>query len=83
MNTAVRSLERVRDWLDERGRSAWIALAVVGFVVFWPIGLALLAYIIWSKRMRCNRWGRHRPFRRSRHGPRPATPPSMPTARRR
>ena len=63
MNTAVRSLERVRDWLDERGRSAWIALAVVGLVVFWPIGLALIAYIIWSKRMRCNRWGQHRSFR--------------------
>ena len=60
MNTAVRSLERVRDWLDERGGSAWIALAVVGLVVFWPIGLALIAYILWSKRMRCNRnhWGR-------------------------
>ena len=63
MNTAVRSLERVRDWLDERGRSAWIALAVVGLVVFWPIGLALIAYIIWSKRMRCNHWGQHRSFR--------------------
>ena len=25
MNTAVRSLERARDWLDERGRAAWIA----------------------------------------------------------
>lgn len=62
MNTAVRSLERARDWLDERGRSAWIALTVVGLVVFWPIGLALLAYVIWSKRMRCNRWGQHRHF---------------------
>jgi len=24
---------------------------VLGFVFFWPIGLALLAYMIWSKRM--------------------------------
>ena len=38
-------------WLDERGRGAWIAAMVVGFVVFWPVGLALLAYMIWSKRM--------------------------------
>ncbi len=24
---------------------------VLGFILFWPIGLALLAYMIWSKRM--------------------------------
>jgi hypothetical protein len=24
---------------------------VLGFVFFWPVGLALLAYVIWSKRM--------------------------------
>jgi hypothetical protein len=24
---------------------------VAGFVVFWPLGLAVLAYMIWSKRM--------------------------------
>ncbi|MCC6304134.1 MAG: DUF2852 domain-containing protein [Rhodobacteraceae bacterium] len=38
-------------WLDERGKPAWIVATVLGFVVFWPIGLALLAYLIWSKRM--------------------------------
>ena len=59
MNTAVRWLERARDGLDERGRWAWIAVTVVGFVLFWPIGLALLVYIFWSKRMTCRSWGRH------------------------
>ena len=44
-------LGRAEDWLDDRGRGAWIAVMVVGFVVFWPIGLALLAYMIWSKQM--------------------------------
>ena len=24
---------------------------ILGFVFFWPLGLALLAYMIWSKRM--------------------------------
>ena len=24
---------------------------VLGFILFWPVGLALLAYMIWSKRM--------------------------------
>ena len=42
---------RAEAWLDERGKGAWIAAMVVGFIVFWPIGLALLAYMIWSKRM--------------------------------
>ena len=59
-------------WLDERGKGAWIAAMVIGFIVFWPIGLALLAYMIWGKRMfgkSCNRshnhhraaWAMHRP----------------------
>lgn len=44
-------LVRIRDWLDERGRPAWIAAMVLGFVAFWPVGLAILGYMIWSKRM--------------------------------
>lgn len=44
-------LGRAEDWLDDRGKGAWIAAMVLGFVFFWPIGLALLAYMIWSKRM--------------------------------
>lgn len=44
-------LARVRDWLDERGRPAWIVAMILGFVAFWPIGLAFLTYMIWSKRM--------------------------------
>ena len=36
-------------------RPAWtpatIALMVIGFVVFWPLGLAMLAYIIWGDRL--------------------------------
>ena len=49
-------------WLDERGKGAWIAAMVLGFIFFWPIGLALLAYMIWSKRMfngSCARRTRH------------------------
>jgi hypothetical protein len=42
---------RTEGWLDERGKGAWIAAMVLGFIFFWPIGLALLAYMIWSKRM--------------------------------
>ena len=42
---------RTEAWLDERGKGAWIVAMVLGFVFIWPIGLALLAYMIWSKRM--------------------------------
>ncbi|MFN6979975.1 MAG: DUF2852 domain-containing protein [Gemmobacter sp.] len=44
-------LTRAEAWLDDRGKGAWIAAMVLGFVFFWPIGLALLGYMIWSKRM--------------------------------
>lgn len=37
--------------IDDFGKPAWIALMVIGFIVFWPVGLAILAYIIWSGRM--------------------------------
>jgi hypothetical protein len=37
--------------MDHYGKPAWITLMVVGFVLFWPIGLAILAYLIWSGRM--------------------------------
>jgi Protein of unknown function (DUF2852) len=40
--------------IDDFGKPAWIALMVLGFIVFWPIGLAILAYIIWSGRMGCS-----------------------------
>ena len=42
---------RAEAWLDDRGKGAWIAAMVLGFIFVWPLGLALLAYMIWSKRM--------------------------------
>jgi hypothetical protein len=59
-------LSRSEAWLDNKGKGAWIAAMVLGFILFWPIGLALLAYMIWGKQMfgkscRSNRksWNRH------------------------
>ncbi|MEJ6398078.1 DUF2852 domain-containing protein [Yoonia sp. 208BN28-4] len=54
---------RSEAWLDERGKGAWIAAMVLGFIFVWPVGLALLAYMIWSKRMfnkSCNSMTRSR-----------------------
>jgi hypothetical protein len=42
---------RSEDWLDARGRTAWIIAMILGFIIFWPVGLALLAYMIWGKKM--------------------------------
>ena len=42
---------RAESWLDARGKGAWIAAMILGMIFFWPIGLALLAYMIWSNRM--------------------------------
>ncbi|MGQ0457986.1 MAG: DUF2852 domain-containing protein [Hyphomicrobium sp.] len=39
--------------LDDYGKPAWLAAMIVGFVLFWPIGLAILAYLLWSGRMTC------------------------------
>ena len=38
-------------WLDDKGKGAWIAAMVLGFIFIWPVGLAILFYMIWSKRM--------------------------------
>jgi len=45
--------------IDEQGPFAWIGLMVLSFILFWPAGLALLAFLIWSGRMGCRagRWG--------------------------
>ena len=43
--------------LDDLGRPAWITLMVLAFIVFWPLGLAVLAYLLWSGRMGCGRSG--------------------------
>ncbi len=44
--------------LDDIGRPVWIALMVLGFILFWPVGLAVLAYLVWSRRMGCHGYGR-------------------------
>ena len=40
--------------LDDFGNPAWIALTVVGFLVWWPLGLVVLGYLAGSGRL--GRW---------------------------
>ncbi|MGH1368943.1 MAG: DUF2852 domain-containing protein [Maritimibacter sp.] len=62
-------LSRTESWLDARGKGAWMALMVLGMIFVWPIGLALLFYMIWSKKMFAQSCGarRHRHAHRHAH----------------
>ena len=43
--------------LDELGKPAWLGLMVLAFIAWWPMGLAILAFLIWSGRMACWKHG--------------------------
>jgi hypothetical protein len=43
--------------LDELGAAAWITGMILGFIIWWPLGLGILAFMIGSGRMGC--WNRH------------------------
>src|SRR6516164_274656 len=51
--------------LDEIGKPAWVGLTVVSFILFWPLGLVVLGYLIGSGRMAC--WA-HNSSDRWQHG---------------
>jgi hypothetical protein len=59
--------ERVYDephyrWHGQRFmHPVWIVAMILGFIFWWPVGLAILAYMIWSRSMACHspdRWQR-------------------------
>lgn len=71
MSTVATWPNQAETWLDERGKGAWIAAMVLGFVFVWPVGLAILAYMIWSKRMfsgNCAKRNRTQMSRRNHRG---------------
>ena len=37
----------------------WIVFMILGFIFWWPVGLAILAFTLWSRRMGCWGWGGH------------------------
>ncbi|MEO0485015.1 MAG: DUF2852 domain-containing protein [Pseudomonadota bacterium] len=47
-------LRRVEAWLDERGKGAWIAAMVLGFIFFWPLGLAMVIYMTATGKWSCS-----------------------------
>jgi hypothetical protein len=55
----IAALDTAAAKLDAFGKPAWIALVVLGFMVWWPIGLGVLAFTIGSGRMGCGFHGGH------------------------
>jgi hypothetical protein len=45
--------ERHPRFLESSWHPGWIALTVLGFVFWWPVGLALLFYTLGSRKMSC------------------------------
>ena len=45
------------DRIDDFGRGGWIAITVLSFVMFWPLGLVMLGFLYGSGRMGC--WQRN------------------------
>jgi len=56
--------------LDDIPRPIWLVMTILGFIFFWPIGLLMVGYSLWSGKMRCGS-GNHTEWRnkwRSRAG---------------
>ncbi len=51
MDVVTSKLSQAIGWMDQYGKKAWIALMVVCFIFAWPVGLAVLFFLIWSNRM--------------------------------
>ncbi len=64
-----------RSW--HAAKPLWIAAMVLGFMFWWPIGLALLLFGMWSKRMGYMGCGRYAAWQggSQRHNWQPGTPP--------
>ena len=39
--------------LDSPWHPGWIAVTILGFIIWWPIGLALLFFTLGSRKMGC------------------------------
>jgi hypothetical protein len=50
--------------IDHTPRPALVGVMVLGFILCWPVGVATLAYLIWSGKMGC---GHHRHWEHGGH----------------
>jgi Protein of unknown function (DUF2852) len=47
----------IAEKLDELGKPAWIALIILGFLAWPPLGVVILAFVLGSGRLGC--WNQH------------------------
>ena len=60
MTSNASTLDYLTSWyerFEDLPKGPKIVLMVLGFIVFWPIGLAILGYLIWRNEMGCSRKG--------------------------
>ncbi len=50
MDKIKQTMNNTIEWMDKQGILAWIALMVISFIFFWPLGLVVLFFLIWSNR---------------------------------
>lgn len=51
MSTLSSWLSNTIAWMDTHGKGAWLTAMILGFIFIWPLGLAILFFMIWSNRM--------------------------------
>lgn len=44
-------MEKIIEQFTDAGKLIWLALMVVGFIWFWPVGLAVLVYLVMTGRL--------------------------------
>ena len=49
------------DRMDDAGKAAWIGGMIAGFIFFWPAGLGILLFLLWTGRIRA--WKQNGPGR--------------------
>ncbi|GBD48920.1 DUF2852 domain-containing protein [Methylopila sp. Yamaguchi] len=49
--------------VPHRWNALTIALTAIGFIVFWPLGLAMVVYVIWGEKIAAFARGPKNPFR--------------------
>lgn len=49
------------------GKGLWIAITILAFIAWWPLGIAALVFLIWRGRMGCGGYRRRREWA-ERHG---------------
>jgi len=54
------------DRIDDFGRVGWIAITVLSFVIFWPVGFVVLGFLLGSGRMGCWHHNQSEGWRRDR-----------------